>query len=102
MEDNRFFCDYCGTEVSAHADVCPECGRAFGLVTCPRCGHEGEPRRFAKGCPKCGYLAVGSEFAARGSKGQGAGWLNSGTAPIVIGVLVLLFVGLVSVLVFAL
>ena len=54
----RFFCDSCGASVGARADRCPACGKVFSAVRCPRCGYEGKPSDFGKGCPACGYLAT--------------------------------------------
>jgi predicted RNA-binding Zn-ribbon protein involved in translation (DUF1610 family) len=57
----RFFCDGCGTEVSADAYKCPQCGKFFASMRCPRCGFCGEYSEFRKGCPNCGYAAPGSK-----------------------------------------
>jgi predicted RNA-binding Zn-ribbon protein involved in translation (DUF1610 family) len=51
----RFFCDNCGTEVSAQTDKCPRCGRYFASIRCPKCGFSGDEGVFDKGCPVCGY-----------------------------------------------
>jgi uncharacterized membrane protein YvbJ len=53
----RFFCDGCGTEVSADAKGCPNCGKFFASMRCPRCGFCGEHGEFRRGCPNCGYAA---------------------------------------------
>jgi uncharacterized membrane protein YvbJ len=53
----RFFCDGCGTEVDADADSCPNCGKFFASMRCPRCGFCGEHGDFRNGCPNCGYAA---------------------------------------------
>ncbi len=37
------------------ARSCPECGRFFSAVRCPRCGYSGSAAKFAAGCPVCGY-----------------------------------------------
>lgn len=54
---NAFFCEACGAEVKGKADHCPSCGRSFLGIRCPRCGKEGTPDEFLKGCPDCGYTA---------------------------------------------
>lgn len=54
----KFFCDNCGAEVPLEAHACPQCGRSFSSVRCPRCAFAGPPRSFASGCPACGYAAV--------------------------------------------
>jgi uncharacterized membrane protein YvbJ len=53
----RFFCEGCGTEVSADAKSCPHCGKLFASMRCPRCGFCGEHGEFSRGCPNCGYAA---------------------------------------------
>ncbi len=52
----RFFCDLCGTEVPRNTIRCPNCGRYFTAIQCPRCGFQGEEKDFASGCPSCGYM----------------------------------------------
>ncbi len=42
------------------AKACPECGRRFVSVLCPRCGFSASERRFADGCPVCGYSNPGA------------------------------------------
>jgi hypothetical protein len=54
----RFFCDGCGTEVPRNTIRCPQCGRYFTAIQCPRCGFQGEERDFLSGCPSCGYMRV--------------------------------------------
>jgi ssDNA-binding Zn-finger/Zn-ribbon topoisomerase 1 len=54
----RFFCDNCGAEVPMSAKSCPQCGRFFASVRCPKCGFTGNDEDFARGCPACGYSAV--------------------------------------------
>ncbi|MDR0663724.1 MAG: zinc ribbon domain-containing protein [Spirochaetaceae bacterium] len=56
----RFFCDGCGTEVTADAECCPCCGKYFASIRCPRCGYSGDKSTFDKGCPACGYSAPSS------------------------------------------
>ena len=51
----RFFCEHCGAEVGRDERACPECGRFFSAVRCPRCGFSGSAGKFADGCPVCGY-----------------------------------------------
>jgi ssDNA-binding Zn-finger/Zn-ribbon topoisomerase 1 len=54
----RFFCDNCGAEVDMSAKSCPQCGRFFASVRCPKCGFNGKDGDFVRGCPVCGYSAV--------------------------------------------
>jgi uncharacterized membrane protein YvbJ len=51
----RFFCDNCGAEVPMAAKSCPQCGRFFASVRCPKCGFTGRDEDFVRGCPVCGY-----------------------------------------------
>ncbi|PKL26377.1 MAG: hypothetical protein CVV47_00135 [Spirochaetae bacterium HGW-Spirochaetae-3] len=51
----RFFCEHCGAEVGKDERSCPECGRFFSAVRCPRCGFSGAAGKFSAGCPVCGY-----------------------------------------------
>jgi ssDNA-binding Zn-finger/Zn-ribbon topoisomerase 1 len=51
----RFFCDNCGAEVPMSAKSCPQCGRFFASIRCPKCGFTGKDEDFARGCPVCGY-----------------------------------------------
>jgi uncharacterized membrane protein YvbJ len=52
-----FYCDNCGAVVGKDDTVCPQCGRVFSTVRCPRCGYSGEADEFLSGCPVCGYAA---------------------------------------------
>jgi len=54
----RYFCDGCGREVPRSSKRCPNCGKFFAAIECPRCGHQGEARDFDSGCPQCGYLKL--------------------------------------------
>jgi ssDNA-binding Zn-finger/Zn-ribbon topoisomerase 1 len=54
----RFFCDNCGAEVAMAAKSCPQCGRFFASVRCPKCGFTGKDADFVRGCPACGYSAL--------------------------------------------
>jgi len=58
----RFYCDYCGTEVSGKVEKCPSCGRYFSSIKCPKCGFSGREELFTDGCPVC--------FYAKGSGGK--------------------------------
>ena len=58
MTGPAFTCDHCSARVDLHADRCPSCGKVFEAVRCPKCGHQGPPRAFHDGCPKCRYLAA--------------------------------------------
>jgi uncharacterized membrane protein YvbJ len=57
----RFFCDNCGEEVERNASRCFRCGRYFSSIRCPECGFTGEEKKFAKGCPVCGYCDTGQK-----------------------------------------
>jgi hypothetical protein len=63
----KFYCDFCGAEVSLAAQSCPQCGRPFSSVRCPRCGYAGPPRAFVSGCPACGYAAAVEEAGSGGN-----------------------------------
>jgi predicted amidophosphoribosyltransferase len=52
----KFLCESCQFEVTIDVDICPNCGRQFSSVLCPRCRKEGKAREFRNGCPRCGYL----------------------------------------------
>ena len=52
-----YFCESCGSEVKPADESCPNCGRSFSGVRCPRCGREGPAGEFTRGCPNCGYTA---------------------------------------------
>jgi ssDNA-binding Zn-finger/Zn-ribbon topoisomerase 1 len=60
----RFFCDNCGAEVPMSAKNCPQCGRFFASVRCPKCGFTGKDEDFVRGCPACGYSAVPATASA--------------------------------------
>jgi predicted amidophosphoribosyltransferase len=57
----RFFCANCQAEVSPKTERCPKCGRFFSAVTCPVCGLQADADLFLKGCPVCGYMALGGK-----------------------------------------
>jgi hypothetical protein len=65
----RYFCDLCGTEVPKNTVRCPQCGRYFTAIQCPRCGFRGEEKDFTQGCPKCGYMKI-SRPPGAGKVGQ--------------------------------
>lgn len=69
MKKAQFFCEECGTEVRMNASKCPNCGKVFAAVRCPKCSYVGQPGEFVKGCPNCGY----SEEAAAGPPPREAG-----------------------------
>ena len=52
-----YFCESCGAAVKPGDESCPNCGRSFSGVRCPRCGREGPAGEFTRGCPDCGYTA---------------------------------------------
>jgi len=52
----KFFCESCKIEVPLETESCPSCGKVFYSVLCPRCGREGFPHEFRRGCPQCGYM----------------------------------------------
>lgn len=55
MKAPRYFCDFCGKEVSGQAKFCPYCGHYFTAVRCPRCAYSASASKFKFGCPSCGY-----------------------------------------------
>ncbi len=68
-----FFCEACGAEVKGRSDACPSCGRSFLGVRCSRCGKEGSPEDFIRGCPDCGYMTE-QKTAGRDSGGTPLPW----------------------------
>ena len=58
----KYFCENCGAEVSANARFCPNCGKFFAAVRCPRCTYTGTIRDFKSGCPKCHYAMTKDEL----------------------------------------
>jgi hypothetical protein len=70
MKAPRYFCENCGVEVKRNAKICPECGRFFASVRCPKCGFTGQPDNFISGCPRCGYSDPAN---APGKGGQDSG-----------------------------
>jgi ssDNA-binding Zn-finger/Zn-ribbon topoisomerase 1 len=72
----RFFCDNCGAEVPMSAKSCPQCGRFFASVRCPKCGFTGRDEDFARGCPACGYSA-----SPQGTPGKAGGALKKHEPP---------------------
>ncbi len=65
MKNNKknsrdFFCENCGSHVSANAKKCPNCGKEFVAVRCPKCYFSGKQELFTGGCPVCGYSAPAS------------------------------------------
>jgi ssDNA-binding Zn-finger/Zn-ribbon topoisomerase 1 len=99
----RFFCDNCGAEVAMSAKNCPQCGRFFASVRCPKCGFTGKDEDFVRGCPACGYSAAPVPAKAGEPRGNWAGgrsketpgtppfWLYLFAALILICVLTLLY-----------
>jgi len=65
----KFFCDNCGAEVDRDLKACPQCGRFFAAVRCPKCGFSGEEKMFSSGCPSCGYSAPPSGKAHKTGRG---------------------------------
>ncbi len=63
----KFFCENCGAEVPQAAKMCRHCGRFFSSVRCPQCGTTGNPDKFSKGCPTCGY-AFGTPNTEKGKQ----------------------------------
>jgi predicted RNA-binding Zn-ribbon protein involved in translation (DUF1610 family) len=58
MKRPKFFCDNCGEEVVRNEKSCPNCGRFFSNIRCPKCAFSGEEHLFKNGCPECGYSNV--------------------------------------------
>ncbi|MCF7937241.1 MAG: zinc-ribbon domain-containing protein [Spirochaetales bacterium] len=64
---DNFICESCGAEVPGNAQVCPNCGKEFTGVRCPRCSFSGSEQMFQEGCPACGYRP-GQTFGEEGKK----------------------------------
>ena len=64
----KFFCDFCGNEVSQKDIFCNKCGKFFAAVRCPVCGTTGTSEKFMNGCPKCGYAFNKDPKGASGSE----------------------------------
>lgn len=58
----KYFCENCGAEVNANARFCPNCGKFFAAVRCPRCTYTGTIRDFKSGCPRCHYAMSKEEL----------------------------------------
>lgn len=58
----KYFCENCGAEVNANARFCPNCGKFFAAVRCPRCTYTGMIRDFKSGCPRCHYAMSKEEL----------------------------------------
>jgi rRNA maturation protein Nop10 len=56
-KQQKFFCEFCKSEVPQNATTCAVCGRTFAAVKCPKCGKTGTADEFSNGCPFCGYAA---------------------------------------------
>jgi hypothetical protein len=97
----RFFCDSCGASVGARTDRCPACGKVFAAVRCPKCGYEGKPSDFGRGCPVCGYLASGEAGPTKRSPSRARSEfpLSPTAARLVGGLLVLLLAVLMLIIV---
>jgi uncharacterized membrane protein YvbJ len=105
MKAPRFFCDNCGAEVDRDTKKCPQCGRFFASIRCPRCGFTGPEEYFTAGCPACGYSSNsgkeqgkyqgGSHFGEKPKKREAAGalplWVYILTAAVAAFVFGLLF-----------
>lgn len=58
----KYFCENCGAEVNANARFCPNCGKFFAAVRCPRCSYTGTIKDFKTGCPRCHYAMSKDEL----------------------------------------
>ena len=98
----RFFCETCGTEVSAGARSCPGCGKTFTAVRCPRCDFVGSVVDFSAGCPSCGYNvpSVPTAAPAPGRAGRKNALLPRRYYRIALIVLAVVALGLLAVLLF--
>jgi len=74
----RYFCDLCGTEVPKNTVRCPQCGRYFTAIQCPRCGFRGEEKDFTQGCPKCGYMKISRPAGGGGGRSTRTGRRSAG------------------------
>lgn len=55
LNEAKFYCESCGSEVNKNARFCSKCGKFFSSVRCPKCGRTGKTEEFKHGCPDCGY-----------------------------------------------
>jgi len=88
--------------VGRNAHSCPECGRFFSAVRCPRCGFSGPAGKFASGCPVCGYSLPPDDLSAepaRVERGYGpAAPLPTWTWLVAVAALVAAIIGMWSAL----
>ncbi len=104
MRRSRFFCEACHREVRPNARVCPHCGRFFESVRCPRCTYVGEGHDFLNGCPNCGYAGTANDSSVGldpvdypGNRTRRRPDTPVWAWPLAIGILLVVFVGLVVV-----
>lgn len=65
-KEAKFFCESCGSEVPRNSRTCPQCGKFFAAVRCPKCGRTGSNDDFVNGCPTCGYAVNPDDGFHRG------------------------------------
>jgi len=58
----KYLCENCGSEVAAKARFCPNCGKFFCSIRCPKCGKMGTIKDFMNGCPSCHYAMTKEEL----------------------------------------
>jgi predicted nucleic acid-binding Zn ribbon protein len=56
-KEQKFFCEFCKSQVPRDAGSCAVCGSKFSAVRCPKCGGAGSASAFSDGCPFCGYAS---------------------------------------------
>jgi predicted RNA-binding Zn-ribbon protein involved in translation (DUF1610 family) len=66
----KYFCENCGYEVKANARFCPNCGKFFSSVRCPKCGTLGTVKDFKDGCPNCHYSMTREELYGTADDGN--------------------------------
>ncbi len=64
----KYFCENCSYEVKANARFCPNCGKFFSSVRCPKCKTIGTVKDFKNGCPNCHYSMTSEELYGSSSE----------------------------------
>jgi len=83
-----------------NASKCPNCGKTFSAVRCPKCSYVGQPGEFAKGCPNCGYSEAAPQVPENTSRRSPARRSPSrGLSPVLYGIIGFILIAAVGVLI---